>query len=194
MSLFQPYYSADMENIRFAKIEDSGAMLDIYAPYVLETAISFETEVPSLAEFQSRVVDTLPKYPWLIYEIDNRIVAYAYAGSYRSRCAYGWSLESTVYVDRNFRGNGIGTKLYRTLFQLLKEQGAVNVFAGITQPNEASVRLHESLGFVPVGIYKDIGFKIGKWWDVGWWQLQLQKPERPDCLRLPRKDLNLLDP
>lgn len=167
---------------RFATTGDAARMLEIYAPYVLESPISFETEVPDLGEFQERIREITAKFPWLVYEIEGVVVGYAYASTHRSRCAYEWSVESTVYVDKKHHGKGIGTELYQELFGLLKAQGAVNVFAGITQPNERSVRLHESLGFTGVGIFKDIGFKQGKWWDVGWWQLQLQKPEHPKPL------------
>jgi L-amino acid N-acyltransferase YncA len=119
---------------------------------------------------------------WLVCEQDGRMAGYAYAGPYRSRCAYSWSVESTVYVHREFQGKGIGKKLYRQLFEILKGQGVVNVIAGITLPNEASVGLHESLKFEKVAEFKDVGFKLGHWWAVGFWQLQLQKPDRPKDL------------
>jgi phosphinothricin acetyltransferase len=175
------------DKIRFAVRDDAARMLEIYAPNVIETPISFETEVPSLQEFQNRVEETLLKFPWLVYESNRGILGYAYAGPHRSRCAYGWSVESTVYVARDAQGLGIGKRLYQALFELLKLQGVVNVLAGIAQPNAPSVRLHESLGFVKVAHFKDIGFKLEKWWDVGWWQLQLQRPERPTDLKSPFK-------
>jgi len=174
-----------MSKIRTATLEDAPRLLEIYAPYVQDTPISFETEVPSLAEFEGRMRETLPKYPWLIYEADGKICGYAYAGSYRSRCAYGWSVESTVYVDSKFHKKGIGKALYQKLLDLLREQGAVNVIGGITIPNDGSVGLHESLGFAKVAQFKDVGFKLGKWWDVGFWQIQLQKPTEPGCLKKP---------
>lgn len=170
-------------NIRLARAEDAPDLLEIYKPYVSETAVSFETGVPSVSEFADRIRDTLSQFPWLVAEIDGRAVGYAYAVAHRARKAYDWSVDSTVYIGNGFRGRGIGRALYSRLFELLKEQGVANVFAGITQPNEASVRLHESLGFVRVGLFKDVGFKLGKWWDVGWWQLQLQKPDRPKPIR-----------
>lgn len=175
--------------IRFATPNDAVRLLEIYAPYVLETPISFETEVPELSEFKQRIQDTSAKFPWLVCETEGPIAGYAYASAHRSRCAYEWSVESTVYVDGRHHGKGIGRELYQELFRCLKAQGVVNVFAGITQPNEGSVRLHESLGFVPIGRFKDIGFKQGKWWDVGWWQLQLQKPSHPSPLKSPAGNL-----
>jgi len=171
--------------IRLAMIEDAVEMLEIYRPNIEASAISFETVVPSVSEFEDRVRDTLRKYPWIVYERDGKILGYAYASTYRSRCAYGWSLESTVYVHPEHQGMGIGRSLYCKLFDLLKHQGAVNVIGGITLPNEASVGLHESLGFKKVAQFKDVGFKLGKWWDVGFWQLQLQKPEVPCELKAP---------
>lgn len=171
--------------IRTATVDDAQAMLEIYRPYVLETPISFEMEVPSLIDFQSRVAETLGKFPWLICEMDNQIIGYAYAGPFRSRLAYMWSVESTVYVRTGFHGKGIGQDLYKILFKVLKSQGAVNVIGGITLPNEASVKLHERFGFVNVARIKDAGFKMGKWWDVGYWQLQFEKPQRPGLLEAP---------
>ncbi len=168
--------------IRHASVQDAEKILDIYAPYVLETPISFETTVPNLKEFTDRITETTKKFPWLVCELDQQIVGYAYASTYKSRCAYEWSVESTVYVGKNYHGKGIGSKLYKELFPLLKFQGAVNVIAGITLPNVGSVRLHESLGFMPVGSFKDVGHKLNKWWDVGYWQLQLQKPLQPQPL------------
>jgi phosphinothricin acetyltransferase len=172
-----------METIRLACPEDAGSILDIYRPYVLNTAISFETDAPSLAEMSKRISDTLTHFPWLIIEDDKSILGYAYAGPFKSRCAYSWSVESTVYVKEGFHGKGIGKKLYLDLLERLKNQGAVNVIGGIALPNEASVGLHESFGFKQIAQFKDIGFKLGKWWDVGYWQLQLQKPTEPKPLR-----------
>lgn len=174
-----------MSSIRYAKLNDAARILEIYSPHILKTPTSIETEVPSIEEFQARMEETMTKFPWLVYESGDRVLGYAYASTHRSRCAYGWSVESTVYIDEPSQGQGIGAKLYRELFRLLKEQGAVNVFAGITQPNDASVRLHESLGFTPIGRFKDVGFKLGKWWDVGWWQLPIQKPVEPQTLKPP---------
>lgn len=176
-----------MRKVRIAKIEDASKLLEIYRPYVLNTAISFETEPPTLQEFQSRISESIDKFPWVVCELEGEIVGYAYAGAYKSRCAYAWSVESTVYVQENLQGQGIGKHLYRHLLAMLKQQGAVNVIAGIALPNQASVGIHESLGFEKVAHFKDVGFKLGKWWDVGYWQLQLQKPIEPRSL-LPVRD------
>lgn len=172
-----------MQNIRLATLDDAAAITDIYRPYVLDTAISFESEAPSGAEMRGRIEQNLGSFPWLVWEENGSILGYAYAGAFKSRCAYSWSVESTVYVRQNFHKKGIGKMLYRDLLERLKSQGAVNVIGGIALPNAASVGLHESLGFKQVAQFKDIGFKLGRWWDVGYWQLQLQKPAEPAALR-----------
>src|ERR1700733_8043068 len=118
--------------VRMATSADAAEMIEIYRPSIVNSPISFEFDVPSLANFQERILETLVKFPWLVCEQDGRMAGYAYAGPYRSRCAYSWSVESTVYVDSEFQGKGIGKKLYRRLFEILKGQGVVNVIAGIT--------------------------------------------------------------
>ncbi len=173
------------KRIRSARLDDASAILAIYAPFIRETAISFETEVPSLVSLQQRISVTQEKYPWLVCETEGRVVGYAYAGPYRSRCAYDWSVETTVYVDQNFHGRGIGTLLYQTLLKILKDQGVVNVIGGIALPNPSSIALHERLGFKQVATFSDVGFKLGRWWDVGFWQIQLQKPTVPTSLCQP---------
>lgn len=178
-----------MRIVRLASRADAEAMLEIYRPYVLDTAISFETTAPTLAEFSGRIEELTEKFPWLVCTESGQIVGYAYAGAYKSRCAYGWSVESTVYVRSGFQGKGIGKELYQKLLKILKDQGAVNVIGGIALPNQASVALHESLGFEKVAQFKDVGFKLGKWWDVGYWQLQLQKPIEPGPLLSAEKKL-----
>jgi L-amino acid N-acyltransferase YncA len=169
-------------NIRFAKESDCKQILDIYAPYIIRSAISFENQVPSLEDFKNRFKETTEKYPWLVFEEDGVILGYAYGSSHRSRCAYGWSCEVTVYVDENHHKKGIGSNLYRTLFPILKAQGFYNLFAGITQPNEGSNQVHKRMGFTEVGTYKNIGYKLSKWHDVSWYQLEINSggvPKEP---------------
>jgi L-amino acid N-acyltransferase YncA len=174
-----------MRTIRMANANDCGSMREIYSPYVEESPVSFETETPSLAEFEKRLLEREGKYPWLVCESENEILGYAYAGPFHTRCAYQWSVESSIYIKRGHQGAGIGRSLYEQLFAILKRQGVVNVIGGMTLPNEASRKLHESFGFVQVAQYRDIGFKLGRWWDVGYWQLQLAKPDRPETPRPP---------
>lgn len=172
--------------IRDARLDDAEQILEVYKPYILDTPVSFELEVPQLNEFQGRLVERNGKFPWLVFERDNQILGYAYAGPFKSRCAYEWSVESSVYVKKGCHRLGIGKALYGALLDVVKFQGAVNVIGGVTLPNEASVGLHEHFGFVNVAIFKDAGFKMGRWWDVGYWQLQFQKPVVPGPLRPPK--------
>ena len=168
-----------MKAIRTVKKSDAKDLLEIYTPYVTDSPISFEIEPPSAEEFQQRISTTLEVFPWLVYEVENQVVGYAYAAPFKNRPAYNWSVESTVYIHKNFHRKGIGKELYQELFRSLREQGVVNVIAGITIPNETSIKMHEHLGFVNAARFKDAGFKLGRWWDVGYWQLQLQKPQTP---------------
>jgi len=162
--------------IRLATAADASDCLAIYAPVVAETAISFEVEVPSVEEMGRRITGTLPRYPWLVLEEPGGLRGYAYAGAHRQRPAYQWSVDVSVYIAPAARRSGVGRRLYTSLLALLRLQGYVNAFAGVALPNDASVGLHEALGFQPIGIYRNAGFKFGRWIDVGWWQLQLREP------------------
>ena len=163
--------------IRLATEADAEAMLEIYAPVVRETAISFELEPPSVDEFRSRIRTTLERAPWLVCEIDGNVSGYAYAGPLRTRAAYQWSVEVTVYVHGDYRRRGVGSAVYTSLFDCLRLQGYMNAHGGIALPNPGSVGLHESLGFFHTGTYRNVGYKLGAWHDVGWWQLELQSPD-----------------
>jgi phosphinothricin acetyltransferase len=160
--------------IRLATANDASDCLAIYAPVVTGTAISFELEVPTVEEMRRRITETLPRYPWLVLEEPGGVRGYAYAGAHRQRPGYRWSVDVSVYVAATARRAGVGRRLYTSLLELLRLQGFVNAFAGVALPNEASVGLHEALGFQPIGVYRNVGFKLGRWIDVGWWQLQLQ--------------------
>jgi len=165
--------------IRLATLDDASGVQAIYAPIVRETAISFELEPPTVAEMEQRIVKTLEHLPWLVCERRGNILGYVYASQHRTRAAYQWSVDVSVYVHPNARRLGVGQALYRSLFALLVLQGFYNAYAGITLPNPASVGLHESLEFQPVGVYRAVGYKLGAWHDVGWWQLTLQSPVSP---------------
>jgi L-amino acid N-acyltransferase YncA len=168
--------------IRLATKSDAPACLRIYAPVVEQTTTSFEFEAPSVEEMERRIADTLVQYPWLVLEEADEVQGYAYGSLHRKRSGYQWSVEVSVYVAAEARGRGVGRRLYTALFDLLRRQGYVTAFAGIALPNEASVGLHEALGFVPIGVFRHIGFKLGRWVDVGWWQLPLQElPSRPEA-------------
>ncbi len=163
--------------IRLAHENDASQMLEIYAPIVQETTISFELEPPSETEFQNRIQSYQQKMPWLVCEINGQLAGYAYASPYRTRAAYQWSVESSVYVSENHRRKGIAKALYTALFKLLQLQGFYHVVAAIALPNQPSVAVHEAVGFVPVGVFHRVGFKFGKWRDVGYWQLSLQSEQ-----------------
>ena len=174
--------------IRLATPADGPALAAIYDPVVEKTAISFEIAAPGAAEMQRRVEQILQFAPWLVEaeERDGQVRGYAYASRHRERAAYQWCVDVAVYVGEAHRGQGIGAALYRALFPLLRAQNFYVAHAGITLPNAASVRLHESAGFRPIGIYRGVGYKMGAWHDVGWWQLELQpRPAHPPPPKLP---------
>lgn len=153
---------------------DAAACVAIYAPHVEAGATSFEEAPPSPAEFAERIADLAATYPWLVAEHDGDLVGFAYACPHRSRPAYRWAVEVSVYVGTDQHRRGHGRALYAELVERLRRQRFQVACAGITLPNEASVALHESLGFVAVGVYRRIGWKAGAWRDVGWWQLELE--------------------
>lgn len=181
--------------MRTAVIADARDILDIYAPFVLTTAISFERELPSLEQMEKRIEACLEKFPWLVITHEGRITGYAYASRHREREAYQWSCECSVYVHENYRGKGIAAELYRVLLEVLKLQGIRNAYAGITLPNESSVRLHEKCGFEPFAIYENVGYKLNSWQKVGWWRLRLNDftPEPAPPLEFYLLDRNKLE-
>ena len=166
--------------IRIANDSDGAGVAAIYAPIVEHTFISFEETPPSPADMASRISATLKTHPWLIAEHDGDIAGYAYAGPHRSRAAYRWSCDVSVYVAETARRKGVARQLYAQLFDTLIRQGFGQAFAGIALPNAASVGVHERMGFEPIGIYPRVGFKNGSWRDVGWWVCTLQElSDRP---------------
>lgn len=159
--------------IRLATQGDAAEIAAIYRPIVEETFISFEEAAPPPGEMAQRIAAHADRYPWLVAAENARILGYAYAGAHRSRAAYRWSTDCSVYVSKNARGRGTGKALYAELFRLLELQRFRNVFAGIALPNDASIALHRAMGFTHVGIYSQVGFKLGAWRDTSWWQLAL---------------------
>jgi L-amino acid N-acyltransferase YncA len=152
---------------------DADACARIYAPYVTDSVVSFEEVAPDAPEMAQRMRRLTAAYPWLVAERDSAVVGFAYASQHRERASYRWAADVTVYLDAVHHRRGIGRALYEALFELLRAQGYHVAVAGITLPNAASVGLHEALGFEPVGIYRGIGYKLGAWRDVGWWQLRM---------------------
>ncbi len=177
--------------IRWVKTTDAREALSVYAPYVQHTAVSFEYEVPTLTAYEENISAITAEYPWLVCCINNQVIGFAYAGTFRTRPAYKWSVESTIYLEKQWQSLGIGKLLYQTLIHLLKMQGFVNVFAGVAIPNPGSEQLHLSVGFREAGIFNHIGYKNGSWHTTKWYQLLLQPLTANPSLPLPVKQVYL---
>lgn len=163
--------------IRSATTDDAAACARIYAPYVTDTVVSFETEPPTPEEMADRIESALAEHAWLVLETEGKsgleVVGYAYATQHRSRAAYRWACDVSIYLDQECRGKGAGKALYAALFPVLKERGYHRALAGIAIPNDASIGIHRSFGFTEVGTYRRIGKKFDAWHDVTWMQLDL---------------------
>jgi L-amino acid N-acyltransferase YncA len=168
---------------------DAEACAAIYRPHVEGSPTSFEERAPDVAEMAERIRRISAAHPWLVADEEGTVRGFAYACPHRSRAAYRWAADVSAYVEADHRGQGVGRALYEALLGELRRQGFHVACAGITLPNEASVALHERLGFVPVGVHRRIGWKQGAWRDVGWWQLQLREPEEPPAEPLPPRPL-----
>jgi phosphinothricin acetyltransferase len=172
--------------IRTASPSDSGDIVRIYAPYVTNTAITFDEEVPTVAMMSGKIRDTLAKHPFLVAELGERVVGYAYASEFRPRASFRWSVETTVYVSRDSQRQGVGRALYNVLLSTLTRQGFVTAYGVITLPGVASVALHESFGFARIAVFHAVGFKLGAWHDVGFWERRLNtatnRPTEPGVL------------
>jgi phosphinothricin acetyltransferase len=174
--------------IHLATTADAEHVQAIYAPYC-HTPISFEAQPPGVEDMRGRLVQLLGSFPWLLYEDDGAVLGYAYAGPHRERAAYRWSVDTSVYVRQGRQRQGVGRALYTSLLAMLPLQGYVNAYAGVTLPNPGSVGLHEALGFQRVGVYHEVGFKCGAWYDVAWFERPLQaRPAEPSVPR-PLEDV-----
>jgi len=179
--------------LRAAAPADAGAMAAIYAPYVTDTAITFELDPPDADAFAGRIATVTRDFPWLVAERDGAVIGYAYASRYRERAAYRWVCETGIYLARDATGRGVGGRLYEALLDALEAWSYVAAIGVITLPNRPSVRLHERLGFEHVGTQPRIGYKNGEWRDVGFWQIDLAprrksppEPARPAVPDQPR--------
>jgi phosphinothricin acetyltransferase len=175
-----------MVRIRLATADDTENILAIYAPIVRDTAISFELKPPTPAQMQERIERTLAVLPWLVADAPEGVTGYAYASRHRERPAYQWAVDVSVYVRADARGRGVARALYSTMFGILEDLSYFTALAGIALPNAASVALHEAMGFAPIGVYRKVGYKLGAWHDVGWWQRAL----RP-CVEDPTPPLTM---
>ena len=158
---------------------DCPQILEIYRPFIETSGITFETEVPSLEQFQQRLDDIAQAYPFLVIEEEGKIIAYAYACRHRERAAYRWIVETSVYVHHEHYHQGLGQKIYAKLFETLRERNFMWAFAGITLPNPSSMKLHLQFGFEPLALYEQAGWKLGEWHDVHWLKLALNPPTYP---------------
>lgn len=174
--------------IRLTTLEDSSSILDIYAPFINHTPVTFECGVPSVHEFCKRIDIISGTYPWIVCEFNDSIAGYAYASQYNDRVAYQWSVNLSVYIKDEYRRKGVASALYTTLFELLRLLGYFSAYAAITLPNIKSEKFHRSFEFKPVGIYHNVGYKLGKWHDVIWYELPLQ-----DFSEAPMKPLSIKD-
>jgi phosphinothricin acetyltransferase len=186
--------------IRLATKDDGEALLSIYGDYITNTSITFETEIPSLEVFRRRISEVLEMFPWLVCELNGQVVGYAYASKHRVRAAYQWSVDVSVYIHPDFHGKQIATALYSALFQLLKFQGFYSVYAGVCLKNIKSLKFHQSFGFQPIGIYHNVGYKLGEWHDVQWSELSLmeynnppKKPKTIDEIKTTKEFHEILD-
>lgn len=170
-----------MIHIRPATAEDAAAIARIYTPYVVTSAVSFEDDPPSARKIAERMLFREGFYPWLvaIAAEDETVLGFAYATRFRERPAYRFAVETSVYVASELQRNGVGRMLYEALIDTLESQGFTQAIAAIALPNDASIKLHEAMGFFRAGIYREIGYKHGQWRDVGLWQRELATPEIP---------------
>ncbi len=159
--------------IRAATTEDADAILQIYSYYVLSTHSTFELAPPTLNSMEDKIEQS--RYGWLVAELEENVVGYAYATQWKPREAYSKTVETSIYLDPEVQGRGLGTKLYQKLLEGLQSEGYHSLLAGISLPNEASIKLHEKLGFQKVGQLKEVGFKFDRWIDVGYWELILNR-------------------
>lgn len=171
-----------MLKTRLATVADAQRLLEIYAPYVRETTVTFEYEVPTIFEFEQRIATTLADYPYIVAETEEGIiVGYAYAHRMRARRAYDWTVEESIYVDQNARGLGVGKQLYAALEIELAKQNVINLAVCVTEKNLNSLAFHEHLGYQQTGRFIDFGYKFGQWYDVVWLQKRLGAPEHPEA-------------
>jgi phosphinothricin acetyltransferase len=166
--------AASNSTVRAAIPDDAAGCAAIYRPYVENTAITFEVEVPTVAEMAARIEAARASHEWLVAaDATGTVIGYAYAHAFNPRAAYQWSAETSIYIDNVHHRSGAGRRLYTRLLHRLSERGYRRAFAGITQPNESSNAFHRSFGFREAGLYRRVGWKHGSWHDVAWMQLDL---------------------
>ncbi len=178
-------------SVRFAKIEDAAHLAAIYAPYVKNTPITFEYNIPDLAEFENRILKISASYPYLVAYRQNEILGYTYASPFKGRAAYDWSVETSIYVTQNARGSGIGSLLYEKLEEALKKQNICSLYAGITHPNPESIAFHQKCGYVTAAHLHKAGFKFGAWHDIIWMEKFISEHSCSPKPFIPIKEVSL---
>lgn len=166
-----------MLSVRLAQPEDVAALLEIYQPYVENTAITFEYTLPSRAEFEERMLKIKARYPYLVAVLDGRVVGYCYASAFKGRAAYDWAVETSIYVDERVQGRHVGRLLYEKLEALLRAQHILNVNACIVYPHPQSIGFHERFGYRMAAHFHQCGYKLGRWWDMVWMEKMLDAHE-----------------
>lgn len=165
--------------IRVARDDDAAAIHAIYAPSITYGVATFETVLPGVDAMAARIRAKLQHYPWLVWDEGGQVLAYAYAGRFRERAAYDWIAETSIYVRADAQRRGIARRLYGVLLDVMRAQGMTQAVGVITLPGTASVAMHETMGFTPAGVWRQSGYKLGQWWDVGVWQKELQAATNP---------------
>ncbi|NLK75307.1 MAG: N-acetyltransferase [Clostridiales bacterium] len=163
------------KKIRLVKENDYISLLEIYGPFVRDTSVSFEYVVPTIDEFKKRINNISKIFPWLVCEVNGKVVGYAYASKHRERAAYQWSVDVSIYVAPEYHRNYIAKALYTALIKILRAQGYFNAYAIVALPNEKSEGFHKALGFVPIGVYHNVGYKFDKWHDVKCFELKISE-------------------
>lgn len=186
----------DTITIRTANLDDAAALLAVYAPYVEQTAITFEYEVPSLEEFRGRIAHTLRRYPYLVAEENSEILGYAYTGPFGERAAYSWAVETSIYLRQDVRGKGLGKRLYQTLEDVSRAQHVQSLYACIAYPDADdahlsgnSVAFHTHLGYATVGRFPHCGYKFGAWYNMAWMEKTLGDHAVPPAAFVPFPEL-----
>lgn len=179
--------------IRMIQKNDIKRVLDIYAPYILNTTITYEYEVPSIESFTKRVENITKQYPYLVCECDGLVIGYAYASDYHTRTAFSWDCELSIYLDSNYSNRGIGRKLYATLIDFVTKQGYYNAYGVVSFPNDNSEKLHNSFGFKSVGVHKNVGFKFDKWLSLNYYIKRLRDFDKPKSFPKNVKDIEFTE-
>lgn len=181
--------------MRMARETDASGILGIYAPYIKDTVITFEYEIPTLNEFKNRIRKISADYPYLVCTLDEKIIGYAYSYRHKERAAYQWNVELSVYIDNSYLNYGLGKAFYTALIEISKLQNIKNIYGGVTYPNKNSEKLHEYFSFKKLGVYHNTGYKFGKWHDVTWFEKNIRESDGEPKQLLSIKDIDeeLLD-